>query len=206
MKKIFSIAAVLFIAQACSGESKTSTESKTLVEKNSEKDITQGKKEYSLEELLEMMSFDHDRFDSYALEKGYYFDNSDLRDDIGDAMVYTYLNKENNTTLIDPLDFRLIRFSDFINDDHWALTHCIYKTSENKEYVEFKRQLKQNSFVYYGTRGYESTMCLIYKKGPIDILLETNKMAVNGETKNIYQIGLILHRNSQYNIFLEKNN
>jgi hypothetical protein len=193
MKKIFYIVLVLFIAQACSGESENSTDSKTPAEENSEKE----KKECSFDELLAMLYFDHERFDSYVLKKGYYFDNSEITDVTDEAMVYSYLSKENNTRPSEPLDFRLITFSDFINEDHWALSHCTYKTSENKEYIEFKRQLKENGFDYFGSRGYESSVCLIYIKGKVDVLLETNNIEINGETKNIYQIELILHRNSR---------
>jgi hypothetical protein len=202
MKKIFYIVLVLFIAQACSGinessESKSSADSKTPGEENSLKDIKKEKKECSLDELLEMLYFDHERFDSYVLKKGYNFDNSEITDETDDAMVYTYLSKENNTLPLEPLEFRMITFSDFIHEDHWALSHCKYKTSENKEYIEFKSQLKQNGFVYSGSRGFESSICLIYKKGKIDILLETNNIEIDGVIKNIYQIELILHRNSQ---------
>ena len=172
--------------------------SKKEIEKKAptDEEIKKESKEFSLDELLEILYFDHDRFDSYVLKKGYYFDNSEITKVTDDAMVYTYLSKDNNTRPLEPLDFRLITFSDFIHEDHWALSHCTYKTSENREYIEFKRQLKENGFVYFGSRGYESSICLIYKKGKVDFLLETNNIEINGETKNIYQMELILHRNS----------
>lgn len=200
MKKIFYIVLVLFIAQACSGidessESKSSTDTKTSAEENSEKDIKKEKNECSLDELLAMLYFDHERFDSYVLKKGYNFDNSEIKDISGDATVYSYLGKENIYDLSESFVFRLIKFSDFVREDHWALAHFTYKTAENNEYVEFKRQLKQNGFVYTGSRmPNESSMFLIYEKGKIDILLESSKIDIDGETKNMYQIELILHR------------
>jgi hypothetical protein len=202
MKKIFYNVLVIFVVQACSGinessESKGSTESKTQKEVKSVKDIKKEKKECSLDELLEMLYLDHERFDTYVLKKGYKFDNSEITNETGEAMVYTYLSNENNFSPFQPLEFRMITFSDFIHEDHWALSHCKYKTSEINEYSEFKSQLKQNGFVYFGSRGFESSVCQIYRKEKVDILLVINNQEINGETRNIYQIELILHRNSQ---------
>ncbi len=134
----------------------------------------------NLQELIKLNNYSFDNFDTYVTQKGFrYYQNEDT--DYANNTSYSYSSNGIIISYISKISYKMQQ-KEMIS----------FQTPSSAIYISIKNDLKKLGFKYVGIDTFEGSTFINYKKGNVEISL--NSDVNKGSNTTAYEVSVIKYR------------
>lgn len=144
---------------------------------------------FTVTELITINYKNYDDFDTYVTKKGYEYSITD-NDALSENRSYSFKRGG-----FDNKAEYWIKYFKYYDGKTDSKTNVSWQTSKRTDYINIKNQIKSLGFKFIETKKDETTICIIYRKGKIEVQLYLGSAEnTGGEMANYYEINVSILR------------